>query len=323
LGVEPEHLFRWDLDKTYLMTRFESLSGLWQAATEKPQDKRAYPGATPLLAALSNDARYRLGIVSGSPVSMGDTLRAKLELDGVRVHRMTLKPQGKNLLRLRFKALRDQLGYKLPALLEWRVQGSGAPETLVGDDVEMDAFIYALYGAILRGEVAPQELQQVLEEGQVVRPVRTRTLALSQAALSAGPRDVVRRILVHLDKRTAPSALARLDPRIVPFHNYLQAAAVLFADGRVHADVVVDVARDILERTELGPRALASSVEDLTRRGALSAPSHRELGQTLHQAMDLPLSASPAARAPEVHESLGWLELFRRETVRAQVAREL
>ena len=57
-------------------------------------------------------------------------------------------------MRLRFRALRSQLPYKLPTLLESRLGVIGTPpETLFGDDAEADGIIYSLYADVLAGSV--------------------------------------------------------------------------------------------------------------------------------------------------------------------------
>src|ERR1043165_6917913 len=65
----PRHTFRWDLDKTYLRTEFDSLKDLAKSAIETAADKQAFPGATALLRALRQDGN-RICIVSGSPTQM-------------------------------------------------------------------------------------------------------------------------------------------------------------------------------------------------------------------------------------------------------------
>ena len=45
----PRHVFRWDLDKTYLRTEFDSVRDLIKSAIETAADKQAYPGATAML----------------------------------------------------------------------------------------------------------------------------------------------------------------------------------------------------------------------------------------------------------------------------------
>src|SRR5260370_28293128 len=67
-------------------------------------------------------ADIRVHILSGSPEQMRRRLEDKLRLDGISWDSFTLKPNLKNVLKLRFRALRDQLGYKLPALLHARAQ---------------------------------------------------------------------------------------------------------------------------------------------------------------------------------------------------------
>ena len=77
------HVYRWDLDKTYLETDFDSLRGLVRSATEPASAKRAVPGAAALLRAISGQPGSRVFILSGSPVQMRRTLEEKLALDGV------------------------------------------------------------------------------------------------------------------------------------------------------------------------------------------------------------------------------------------------
>ena len=48
-------VYRWDLDKTYLDTDFESVRGLFRSAVESARNKRAIPGATALLRELARE----------------------------------------------------------------------------------------------------------------------------------------------------------------------------------------------------------------------------------------------------------------------------
>src|SRR5271166_4590283 len=136
------HIARWDLDKTYLRTEFDSLRDLVRTALEPADQKRTNPGASTLLREMVR-AGVRVHILSGSPEQMRRNLEDKLRLDGIQWDSLTLKPNLQNLLRLRFRAVRDQLGYKLPALLRARAAlalggepGPGVKETLFGDDAE-------------------------------------------------------------------------------------------------------------------------------------------------------------------------------------------
>src|SRR5438046_1002567 len=117
----PRFIARWDLDKTYLRTDFDTVRDLVRTAIERPDQKRTVPGAAPLLRELGR-AGVEIHILSGSPEQLRSRLEEKLRLDGARWSSLTLKPNLENLLRLRFRALRGQLGYKLPALLRRRCE---------------------------------------------------------------------------------------------------------------------------------------------------------------------------------------------------------
>jgi phosphatidate phosphatase APP1 len=171
------HIARWDLDKTYLRTDFDTLRDIVRTALERPDEKRTNPGASTLLREMVR-AGIRVHILSGSPEQMRRRLEDKLRLDGITWDTFTLKPNLQNLLRLRFRAVRDQLGYKLPALLRARAQvGDGVEsaasshETLFGDDAEADAYVYSLYADLIAGRVGEDVLLSVLQRGRVYEDV--------------------------------------------------------------------------------------------------------------------------------------------------------
>src|SRR5258707_8428256 len=150
------YIARWDLDKTYLRTEFDTLRDLIRTAFERPEEKRTVPGAATLLREIAA-VGASIHILSGSPEQLRARLEEKLRLDGARWDTFTLKPNLRNLLRLRFRAVRDQLGYKLPALLGARArlpaqrgpEGGLLKEGLIGDDAESDALVYALYADVI------------------------------------------------------------------------------------------------------------------------------------------------------------------------------
>jgi hypothetical protein len=130
-------VYRWDLDKTYLRTEFDTLRDLLSRAFEKAKDKHTVPGASALLREIRATRPAGLYILSGSPEQMRRVLEAKLRLDGVSWDGFTLKPSLKQLLRGHFKFLKDQVGFKLGALLGSReVVPENTDEILFGDDAE-------------------------------------------------------------------------------------------------------------------------------------------------------------------------------------------
>jgi hypothetical protein len=266
MSGEPRHVFRWDLDKTYLRTEFDSLSDLVRSAVETASDKKAYPGATALLRALNVEG-HRICIVSGSPTQMKAVLAAKLALDGIEYDEFVLKDNLRNILRGRFRALRAQIPYKLPALLESRGGSAPAPaETLFGDDAEADAIVYCLYADLLAGRVPLADLERILYAARAYPDEAARCLDLARRA-PKGP--VVKRILIHLDRRSPPQGFRRYGRRLVPVYNYFQAALVLYADGVLSARQVMFVAIEMIDSGQFELGTLANSMQDLLRRGRI------------------------------------------------------
>ncbi len=265
-AARPRHTFRWDLDKTYLRTEFDSLADLAKSAIETAADKQAYPGATALLRALRQDG-HRICIVSGSPTQMRQVLAAKLALDGVDYDEFVLKNNLKNLLRGRFRSLRAQIPYKLPAMLQSRIGAPADAETLFGDDAEADAIIYCLYADLVAGRVSLQDLERVLVASRAYDDDAVRILDLARRVPK---HDAVNRLFIHLDRRSAPVGFRHYGPRLVPVFNYFQAALVLYSDRVLSARQVIFVALEMLDSKQYELGHLATSVQDVIRRGRIT-----------------------------------------------------
>lgn len=264
----PRHTFRWDLDKTYLRTEFDSLADLAKNAMQDAADKQAYPGASALLRALNQDG-HRICIVSGSPTQMRQVLAAKLTLDGVEYDEFVLKNNLKNILRGRFRSLRAQIPYKLPAMLQSRIGAPAESETLFGDDAEADAIIYCLYADLLAGRVSIADLERVLTASRAYDDDAARILDLARRVPKAQA-DVVKRMFIHLDRRSPPNGFRRFGPRLVPVFNYFQAAMVLYQDKVLTARQVIFVALEMIDSKQYGLSSLATSVQDVIRRGRVT-----------------------------------------------------
>jgi hypothetical protein len=272
-ATPPRHVFRWDLDKTYLRTEFDSFADLVKSAIENAADKQAFPGAPSLLRALHQDD-HRICIVSGSPTQMRQVLAAKLALDGVTYDEFVLKNNLKNILRGRFRSLRAQIPYKLPAMLRSRIGATAPSETLFGDDAEADAIVYCLYADLVADRVSLADLERVLIAARTYDDDASMILDLAKR-VPRGP--VVRRMFIHLDRKSPPNGFRRFGPRLVPVFNYFQIALVLFGDGVLSARQVVFVALEMLDSGQYELSTLANSIQDLMRRGRLD----REIGLRL------------------------------------------
>jgi hypothetical protein len=176
-----------------------------------------------------------------------------------------LKDNVRNLLRWRFKALRGQVGYKLPVLLKSRVAAPpDSDEVLFGDDAEADAFIYSLYADLLAGRVTEPVLRKVLKAASVYPDDVARIFDRWKKIPASDP---VRRIFVYLDRLTPPGRFSRYGPRVVPIFNYFQAALVLMADGHLSAPQVIRVAIEMVQTAGYNLLTLSNSFQDLVRRG--------------------------------------------------------
>ncbi len=289
------YVARWDLDKTYLRTEFGTLRDLIRTAFERPDQKRTVPGASTLLREIASTGAS-IHILSGSPEQLRTKLEEKLRLDGARWDTFTLKPNLRNVLRFRFRAVRDQLGYKLPALLAARAglrvqrspEGTLVREVLIGDDAESDALVYSLYADVVAGVVGDAELEEILVRADAYKDAIADAIRYARI-LDHG--QAVGRILIHLDRNSPPSDFAPYGPVVVPFYNYLQAAFVLEEDGCLPPEAVVRVAIDLVLDHRFDGEALGRSYLDLRRRGHLRGTGALAIGsafRTMSEVAPLP-----------------------------------
>ncbi|MDD9937904.1 MAG: hypothetical protein OXT09_30110 [Myxococcales bacterium] len=327
-------IYRWDLDKTYLRTEFDTVRDLLARAFERAADKRTVPGAAALLRELRATEPAGIYILSGSPEQMRRVLEAKLRLDGIRWDGFTLKPSLRNLLRGHIRFLKDQVGFKLGAML-----GSREPlpaeldEVLFGDDAETDVFTYSLYADLCAGRVSSQTLLEVLERAAVTPEEVPRLLRKVE---QIERRDHCRRIFIHLDRMSSLSTFEAYGPRVCPFYNYFQPALSLLEMGaidaaaalRVAADLVIDQAftadallatlQELAGRGQVGPTAVGAVLEALgSADGAEYAGATPVLGAFAEVLARTELPEPEPAAAPE----LDYVELLTRERARAKAAK--
>jgi hypothetical protein len=229
-------------------------------------------------------------VISGSPTQMRAVLAQKLALDGVRVVRLILKDNLGNLRRGRLRAVRGQVGYKLPHLLEERrLVAPSTTETLFGDDAEVDGVIYATYAAVLAGAIGTDELVAVLRRGEAYDDAIERAVDAARALVRA---DAVEDIFIRLD-RGLPTGIFRLLDTVSPVFSWFQAAVCLAARGRLATSAVAQVHA----QSGLSIEGAANQVQDLARR------SLRDRGSLL-DALSAPEIAPLRARAERKLSSL-------------------
>lgn len=277
-------VFRWDLDKTYLKTEFESVRDLVRIPFEEAADKRDAPGVAQLIRALRRHNQeegheVRIYFLTASPPQIGRAIRDKLSLDGIEYEGITFKDQLHNLVRGKFRNLREHVGFKLSELLKSRRELPPASlEYLFGDDWESDPLVYSLYADILAGRVDRALVHDVLEAIRV-DPV----LIADVKRLMGGhePGDVVKRIYINLERRTPPAHFRSYGRRLVPTFNFFQTAVGLHGDGVLDIEGVAAVARSLVERSGYSPERLGNSLADIERRGHLLPTTAGTLRETL------------------------------------------
>jgi hypothetical protein len=296
-GLAPVPLLcRWDLDKTYLRSEFDTLRQLWRTARERGEDKVAVPGVPEVLKALraAADRRGRpLGIyfVSASPPQIGKAIRDKLALDGVPYDGIVFKNQLDHLRRGKLRLLREHVGFKLGALLRGRSAAApGTQELLFGDDWESDPLTYSLYADVLDGTLAIDRLEALLDRLGVDPTLRPELRELTKGLGGAGG---VERIFINLERRTPPGLFRLYGARVVPTFNYFQTALALAAESWIDPEDVGRVARALVERSAYTPRRLENSLADLVRRRLLGADAGELLATPLRDAGLLPTRGAP------------------------------
>lgn len=272
------YVFRWDLDKTYLVSHFESLRKLLAVPFERGEDKVAVPGVTVLIKSLRAEASTRghppqVHFLSASPPQIGAAIREKLAIDGIEYDGITFKDQVGHIVRGRFDALREQIGYKLEKLLvSARSIDAGAREFLFGDDWESDPFVYSLYADLLAGRIAPATLEAVLERAGVHRHYVGR-IESHLSWIEEAPRHTVGGIFILRQRRVLPVELETLGARLAWFDNYFECALCLYARGLVSAEAVVEVARESrLPQRAVGASFASASERQGMDRGYLEVP---------------------------------------------------
>jgi hypothetical protein len=282
------HHFRWDLDKTYIRTDFDTRRDLLRTWMQSADEKRGIPGASTLLRELLRPGEdpgesRRVTFISGSPRQMRRVLTQKLRLDGIEPDQFILKPNLSNFLLGRWTAMRSQVGYKVEALLKSRLHGEQVDETLFGDDAEQDALVYCLYADLVAGAVDSAQLEFILTAASTDSREAERIRALA-SQLEPHPNTRVRRIFINLERRSPVSRFDAFGARVCPIYNYFQASLVLLADEQMQPEAVVRVLTD-MKNEGYTPLRLANSVRDLVLRAILTPEACTLAVQRLNQAL--------------------------------------
>jgi hypothetical protein len=170
-----------DIDKTYIETRFESAVGMIKIAFEDSDAKIAVNGAPLALMAARWGAAFEgedvlgprpLHFLSASPPQLRRVIRDKLAKDGLDWTSDTFKNQAYNLKMGRLKLLKQHVAYKTATILNHMAKAPPKSKfILIGDNAELDAFIYCGVQMLLTGELTPASYREYLSLGKVEHEV--------------------------------------------------------------------------------------------------------------------------------------------------------
>ncbi len=301
------HIFVWDIDKTYLVSEFDSFKGLLTIPFEFAVDKRNIAGTDVLLRALRRGHTERatvsnpLYFISGSPSQLRGVIERKMLMDGVEYDGITFKDQLAILRSRRLSRIRNQMGYKLSALLlNRRELPWTARECLFGDDSESDALLYSLYGDIVAGRLRGDNLRATLLNNEVDEEDAGYIITLAAGMNTA---ELVECIYINLEKRSAPSRFAAWGKHLVPTYDSFQMALHLYCHDILDGGALIEVALDLLNRYGHRPEGFLRSALDMLERGFIRADRLATVWDALADAHILPAYIQlDVERAPAPHE---------------------
>ncbi len=268
-------VFIWDIDKTYLSTRFSSMKGLASLPIEFAIDKHAIPGMPEVLRGLRRGpgpefACLPLYFISASPPQLRKVVENKMLLDGVEHDGITFKDWLGTLRQLRPGRLKEQLGFKLNALLEARTRRPMCKEYLFGDDVESDALAFFLYASAVNGHISSGELENRLEKEGVKRD--DRQMIHEMITTLPRKRGKVAKCFIHLERNSPPERFSELGSIVVPVTGGFQLSLALYGLGLLDSDAVEGAAQAVASSpksiSKYGP--VEHQIQDAITRGLVN-----------------------------------------------------
>jgi len=306
-----EEVFVWDLDKTYLDTTFESLSGLWRTVREKAFQKKNVPGTGALVRALRDSWQERhrgskdfpIYFITASPPQLEQKIHDKLAYDGIYPFGLFCKDNLKNLRPRRWRRLTQQVGYKLQALLQLRLHmGENVRQILWGDDSEADAIIYSVYSDLCSRRLDEREGRRILKHFKVIGQQVDTVFRLLE---DIPQQDPVEKIYINLAADTDADYYLKFGRRILPTYNAFQLALDLYQDQRLSPSQVVRVAKDLLLNYNFGVDDLEFSLNEMIHRPVLAGETVAGIVPVLQRERLLSAGYVPSVSPRAIVSSVG------------------
>ena len=264
-------VYVWDIDKTYLNTNFDTLRGLLKTAFEKAFQKVNVPGTASLIKSLIHAKQENLPLyfISASPPQMESKIYQKMRLDDLSPFGIFFKDNLKNFRPSKFRRLKQQVGFKIQALLELRLKIEKRVRMVVfGDDSESDAVVYSLFSDICQRRLPNAEILSVLEALHVL-PEQRDVIVKLQSKVEI--EDPIEKIYINLVADTDPDYYRKFGRRVLATFTTFQLALDLYQDLRINDEGLITVARDMVFNYGFTVEELGKSLLDLEKRGFLQS----------------------------------------------------
>ena len=305
-----EQVYLWDVDKTYLDTKFESLKGLWRTATEKAQSKKNIPGTAELVRCLSDFHKphnsletFPVFFITASPPQIENKIYQKLRIDGVEPYGIFCKDNLENLRPRKLWKITKHVGYKMQALLQMRVfLNEDVRLVMFGDDGETDAVIYNLFSDVCARRIESADIRRVLNHFSVLDNQVDYILRLQDLCPANDP---VEKIYINLAEDTDADYYLKFGRRTVPTYNAFQTALDMVQDERLNPEHILRVAKKLTGDFEYSPEELEKSYEEMIRRGVLSLEACERLTPILIDGGVLAEDYSPSVTPKPISEKQG------------------
>ncbi|MBC7661103.1 MAG: DUF2183 domain-containing protein [Chitinophagaceae bacterium] len=241
-----------DIDKTYIETRFETPMAMLKLAFENAEQKQTVTGAPiALLAArwgnFYNDTPLlqpnSLHFVSASPPQLRRVIRSRLALDGLDWTSDTFKNQAYNIKSRKLRFLKQHAAYKTATILK---QMSRAPKNtqfiLIGDNAELDAFIYLGVQLFVEKKISLAAYREYLSVGGVgdeVLPTLEPYLQLPMENIT------IAGILIRKAPRYELVEVPPLTGLVLPFDHFFEVILHFHAWGMVDGSMIWPISRQL------------------------------------------------------------------------------
>ncbi len=227
----------WDIDKTWLDTRFSQLRGMLKIPFEFAVDKQALPGTTALLHALREGPSERehrpLYFITASPPFIRKAIERKMLIDGIEFDGITYKDQVEVFRRREFGSLKEHTAFKLGALLLLAQAFPRATKLyMFGDDAERDALLYCMFADICAGRLRGDRLVRTQVQLGALQRYAQDVAALAE---DVPARELVAGIHIHLVREPDGRLIREHGPRVVGYPSAGAVARSLCERGLISA----------------------------------------------------------------------------------------